>query len=136
MSSEEKQCPVCGDAVHPLAQYCKRCKRILDRVDMRNKPDRAARVEALKRAWDGECFRCYYSGARVVVFDHHSPRYLTFDHHTPRQEQDVVVTAACFNDMKSDLTEAEFRTVVLELALAFQGGCFDEGVLEMKHWKR
>ena len=136
MSSKENQCPICGDTVHPLAQYCRRCKRILDRVDMRQKPDRAARVEALKRAWDGECFRCYYSGAHVVEDDYHSPRYLTFDHRTPRQEDDVVVTTACFNDMKSDLTEAEFRTVVLELASAFQGGCFDEGVLELKHWKR
>ena len=72
----------------------------------------------------------------MVEDDHHSPRYLTFDHRTPRQEDDVVVTAACFNDMKSDLTEAEFRTVVLELASAFQGGRFDEDVLELKHWKR
>lgn len=131
-----KLCPVCDGPVHPEAEYCKRCKRILDRVDMRRKPDRAARAKALKTAWDSECFRCSYSGARLDEDDHHNPRYLTFDHRTPRQEDDVVVTAACLNDMKSDLTEAEFRTVVLALASVFQGGPFDEDVLELKHWKR
>lgn len=64
------------------------------------------------------------------------PRYLTFDHRIPRQEDDVVVAAACLNDMKSDMTEDEFRAVVLALATQFQGGPFDEHVLNLTHWKR
>jgi transposase InsO family protein len=134
--SQNKQCLVCDSPVHPMAQFCKRCKKVLDRVDMRRTPDRAARVEALRRAWDGEGFRCYYSGIRLVETKCSDPRYLTFDHRTPRQEADVVLAAACLNDMKSDMTEAEFRAVVLQLVSRFQGGPFDEKVLELTHWKR
>lgn len=134
--SADKTCPVCGMEVHRLATYCKRCKRLLDRVDIRSRPDREARARALANAWDGECFRCYYSGARLVEDDHHSPRYITFDHRTPRQEDDVVVCAACVNDMKSDLSEGEFRAVVSQLASRFSGGPFDESVLDLEHWRR
>ena len=76
------------------------------------------------------------SGVRLVTDDHRKPQYPTFDHRVPRREEDVVVCAAALNDMKSDLDEAEFRTVVLELAHRFQGGSFDEAALRLKHWKR
>lgn len=133
---ERAECKVCKSVVHPLAQVCKRCKKLVDRVDTRRKANKLARVAALKSAWDGEGFRCRYSGVRLVENDHRSPRYLTFDHRTPREEDDVVVACACLNDMKSDLTEGEFRAVVMQLASRFQGGPFDERVLNLKHWKR
>ena len=133
---ESRSCVICGSAVHPLAEYCKRCKRVLDRVDLRRKPNRAARVRAMQQSWDGEFFRCHYSGVRLVEADHHHPRYLTFDHRTPGNEEDVVLAAACLNDMKSDMAEDEFREVVLQLASRFQGGSFDERALELGHWRR
>jgi len=64
------------------------------------------------------------------------PRYLTFDHRTPRQEGDVVVAAAVINDMKSDMTEEEFKRMIILLANHFNGGSFDEGAFDLKHWKR
>lgn len=130
------KCHVCGAERHPLAEYCRRCKRILDRVDMRRRPDRAARVRAMQQAWDGTSFRCYYSGVPLDEVDHHSPRYLTFDHRTPGCEEDMVLATACLNDMKSDMTEDEFRRMVLELASRFQGGVFDESALNLTHWTR
>jgi hypothetical protein len=133
---EVKRCLVCEQPTHPLSILCKRCKKVVDRVDIRRNPDKAARVAALQQAWDGASFRCYYSGVRLVENDHRSPRYLTFDHRTPRREHDVVVAAACLNDMKSDLSEGEFRSVVLGLASHFRGGTFDERLLELAHWKR
>jgi hypothetical protein len=133
---ETNQCAVCGSATHALAQLCKRCKTFRDRVDMRGKPDLAARIDALRRAWDGTGFRCYYTGVRLEEMNSHDPRYLTFDHRTPRRENDIVVTAAFLNDMKSDMSEDEFRAVVLQLASRFQGGAFDERVLNLLHWKR
>src|SRR2546426_11793767 len=117
--TEVKRCLVCGDEVHPLARLCKRCKKLVNRGDRRRKSDSGARVAALHRSWDGEGFRCHYSGVRLVETDHHDPRYLTFDHRTPRREDDIVVASACVNDMKSDMTEAEFRAVVLQLASRF-----------------
>lgn len=131
-----RRCVVCNTEIHPLAKLCKRCRKLVNRGAARRKTDRRARIEALRRAWDGEYFRCHFSDVRLVETDHHDPRYLAFDHRTPRQEHDVVVASACINDMKSDMTEAEFRAVVLQLASRFHGGSFDHRVLELKHWKR
>ena len=136
MSQTELTCSICGRPRHPRAQLCKRCKKLSDRLDTRRKADKKARVRALQLAWDGSVFRCHYTGVPLDENDHHAPQYLTFDHRTPRQEQDVVVAAACINDMKSDLTEKEFRAVVIQLAQKFQGGQFDEHVLNLTHWKR
>lgn len=134
--SASSECPICSDSMHAQADFCKRCGRIIRRLDTRHAHDRDARLKALKDSWDGTAFRCYYSGIRLVDDDHGSPLYLTFDHRTPRDEGDVVVTAALFNDMKSDLSEQEFRMVVRQLAAHFDGATFDDAVLELKHWKR
>lgn len=135
--SETNACPICGSLLHhPLASYCKRCKKLLNRVDIRRKPDKAARARALRDAWDGEAFRCYYTGIRLIEDNPKDPRYLTFDHLTPRQEGDIVVVAAAINDMKSDMADDEFRAIVLQLANRFGGGEFDEGVFNLRYWKR
>lgn len=133
---DSKACEVCSSPIHPLATLCKRCRKLVDRVDMRRKPDRGARIKALRLAWNGEYFRCHYSGIRLNETNPGDPRYLTFDHRIPRREDEVVVAAACLNDMKSDMTEDEFRAVVVALATRFQGGQFDERVLNLTHWKR
>jgi len=109
---------------------------LLDRVDIRKRPDKAARVRALQEAWDGEAFRCYYSGVRLSEDNPRDPRYLTFDHRIPRREVDVVVTAAVLNDMKSDMADDEFKVMILQLASRFNGGEFDESVFNLKYWKR
>lgn len=134
---DSKNCEICGSNIHPLASFCKRCKKLIDRVDMRKKPDNQARIRALKQAWDKQgFFRCYYSKIRLVEDNPKDPRYLTFDHRTPRQENDIVVAAALINDMKSDMTEDEFKSMVLQLTNSFNGGAFDESVFNVKYWKR
>lgn len=97
-----------------------------------------ARMRALKTAWDPKlkAFRCHYTGVVLEEEDHKDPLYLTFDHRTPRQEDDIVIAAACINDMKSDLTEDEFKSVVKQLARRFNGEDFDETVLKFACWKR
>ena len=130
-------CSICGSPLHhPLASYCRRCKRLIDRVDIRKKPDKGARVRALQNAWDGEGFRCYYTGIRLVEDNPKAPKYLTFDHLTPREEQEIVVVAAAINDMKSDMADDEFRAMVAQLASRFKGREFDESVFDLKHWER
>lgn len=139
MNSCEKICEICGVGIHKYAVYCRRCKKLLDRLDTRKRSatDKEARVEALKRAWDGNCFRCHYSGAILSDADYHSPRYLTFDHRTPGNEQDIVVAASCINDMKSDMDETEFKAVVSALAARFnEGKNFEESLLNLQHWRR
>ena len=93
-------------------------------------------MKALKKAWDGQCFRCHYTGVRLIDDNPKDPRYLTFDHFTPREESEIVIVAAAINDMKSDMSDREFRHMVIQLAKRFSGGKFDEKAFELKHWKR
>lgn len=109
---------------------------MIDRVDMRKKPNRQARVKALKDSWKDNNFLCHYTGIPLNETNHKNPLYLTFDHRTPRDENDIVVTMACINDMKSDMSEEEFKTVVIELAKCFEGKKFNKEILKLKHWKR
>ena len=134
--SDSKICEICGSTIHPQAYCCKRCKKFINRVDTHRKADKKARMQALKRAWDGEGFRCYYSGIRLIEDNPKDPRYLTFDHRTPRQESDVVVAAAVLNDMKSDMTEDEFKAMIIQLASRFKGGRFDETVFNLEYFRR
>ena len=135
--SSTKACEICGCSIHPLSYCCKRCKKLIDRINPRQKHDKNARIRALKQAWDGEGFRCHYSGVRLVEDKHQDPRYLTFDHRTPRRENDIVVAASLLNDMKSDMTEDEFKAMVIQLANRFQGGdIVKEEFFNLESWKR
>ena len=130
-------CPICNEPLHyPTATYCKRCKKYIDRVDPRKNPNKGARVKALKEAWDGKCFRCHYTGVELVEDNPSDPRYLTFDHFIPRQEDHIVIVAAAINDMKTDMSDNEFRKMVVQLANRFNGGDFDSSTFKLKHWKR
>lgn len=131
------KCTVCRcELNNPQALYCTRCKKILDRIDPKRKPNRQARIRALRRSWDGESFRCFYTGVKLVEDNHKDPRYLTFDHRTPRQEDDIVIVAAAINDMKSDMSDREFRRMVLQLANKLSGGEFEERAFKLRYWKR
>ena len=137
MTEKTEGCGICGLSKHPLAKYCKRCKKIIDRIDMRSKHDKYARIKALKESWDGECFRCHYSGVRLEEKDQHSPLYRTLDHRTPRKEGDIVIVAAVINDMKSDLSDYEFKNVINQLSAHFRNGApVNKDIFKLKHWKR
>lgn len=128
-------CAVCGAERHPHASACTRCKRILDRIEIRRnasgaprRVDKAARLRALQEAWRDGSFRCFYTGMALIDDgqrwrDH---RYLVLEHRIPGDEASVVVTCALVNRMKTDLTEEQFKNMVRELAKVFDGGTFDE----------
>ena len=131
------KCIVCRcELNNPQALYCTRCKRIVGRVDTRRKHNRQARIRALRRSWDGESFRWFYTGIKLVEDNHKDPRYLTFDHRIPRQEDDIVIVASAINDMKTDMSDREFRKMVLQWANKLSGGEFDARAFKLKYWKR
>jgi hypothetical protein len=132
----KKYCIICKVEIHPFAYCCKRCKKLVDRVDMRRKPDKQARIRALQQAWDGNSFRCYFTHITLIEDDRTDPRYLTFDHRIPRKEDDIVIVSALINDMKSDMTEDEFKNMVCQLADHFRGEDFDESAFKLNCWKR
>jgi hypothetical protein len=130
-------CVVCGAEKHPRAYACKRCKRILDRLETRRdnsgayrRFDREARLRAMQDSWREDAFHCFYTG--IVLVDDgrrwRDHRYLSFEHLTPGNEKSVVVTCTLVNRMKTDLTDTQFRAMVTELAKVFAGGSFDERV--------
>ncbi len=122
--SDSKSCEVCQAPTGrgPSARLCSRCDRIAKRVDPRHAGKKNARIAALKKSWDGEGFRCYYSGVRLVETGSGGPRYITLDHRTPRNEEDIVITASLINDMKTYMDEKAFKAVVTRLADHFKGG--------------
>jgi hypothetical protein len=74
-------------------------------------------------------FRCHYSGARLVERYPH-PAYPTFDHTTARDGRKVTFVAALINDMKSVMTDEDFKLLVIEMAKRFQGLPFDQQRIE------
>src|SRR3990172_1591991 len=118
-----KYCEVCGDSIHPQAFCCKRCKKLLDRLDTRThiRRNKQARLDALKKGFNklGKYFECYYTQIRLDESNPRSARYLTFYHVVPRDESKMVLAAALINDMKSDFTDKEFRSMIKQLSSHF-----------------
>ena len=133
------KCIICDDVLrNSLATYCRRCGNIMGRVETREKAELAARVTALRKAWDKEdkCFRCYYSGIRLNDDNVRDPRYITFDLTALRKGAVLVVTAALIDEMKADLTEDEFKTIISQLGQHFTANSpVDETIFQLEHYK-
>jgi hypothetical protein len=130
----ENECPACGAGIGHMARYCARCRKFI-----MNHSDRAARIDAMKAAWDGERngFVCHYSGILLDDKDHHSPFYLTFDHTVPGENGKIVVAAYLFNEMKDALSEEEFWAVVKELVRMWDELTpFDKSVVKFEFMDR
>jgi len=100
--------------------------------------DAAARLQALAGSWHDGAFHCYYTG--VCLIEDHSHwrdhRYLVFEDRVPGDGTSVVVTCALISRMKSDLTEDQFKLIVIELAGTFGGGTFDQGAFPGQSYRR
>jgi hypothetical protein len=114
-----KGCKICQMTRRPYSNYCNRCLMFLY-----NKPERAARSEAMAVSWDivRQGFVCRYSGVLLEYLNKHSPWYMTFDHRFPGKKGNLVACAAWINYMKTDLTDGQFRAVMKGLADHFREG--------------
>jgi hypothetical protein len=86
----------------------------------------------MKSQWDRGCdsFRCYYTGIPLTTVPQ-SRRNATWEHVTPGDGSTVVLVADVINKMKSDLSENEFKSIVIALAERFKGREFDESAFPM-----
>ena len=84
-------------------------------------------MAALHNQWDPKAgaFRCFYTSL-VLSEDWGSRRSASWEHRTPGDESSVVLVADLVNKMKGDMTEQEFRRVVLALARHFDAPGFDD----------
>jgi hypothetical protein len=81
-------------------------------------------------------FRCYYTGVILEERDLSSPWYITFDHRIPGKKGDLVVCAAWVNSMKNQLSEEEFKAVIIELARCREAGePFNMAVARFEYWR-
>ena len=92
------------------------------------KPSPETRLQAMQEQYDPkiDAFRCFYSRVplRDDVFG--DRRSAEWEHRNPPSPHDVVLAAKVVNAMKSDLSESEFRALVLALGAHFAGEPFDE----------
>jgi len=91
--------------------------------------------EDLPWSRDHGSFVCHYSGA-VLTEDPTSPWHISFDHRTPGDERELVVCAQLVNHFKSNLTEQEFRFVVVQLGECFTGVRTSIDRFQPMHWGR
>lgn len=133
------KCLVCEDVLrNNLANYCRRCGNILSKVEAgRGKNDATPYVQAMRKGWDkeDECFKCHYSGIQLNDDDPRDPRYITFDHTALEKGAEMVVTAALIDEMKANLSEDEFKTVITQLAQHFNDSSpVDVSIFNIKHY--
>ena len=114
-----KKCWACGDLVYRYtAKFCLRCAKFGRRMRVK----RFTR-EAVDAIWDyvrRYGYVCYYTKLKLDLEDRRSNRYLVFDHLIPRDPRRVVITANVINEMKSDMSEDEFKDTVCQLADHFR----------------
>ena len=108
------KCCKCGKKVFsPRSKYCRNCHKI--KIRMKRKK---FSLEAQKGVWDHihkKGHTCYYTGMALEMDDDTSSWYLDFDHWIPGDPRKIVICAALINDMKQDLSEAEFWYYILAL---------------------
>jgi hypothetical protein len=127
-------CVICGHEPLKGMIYCGRCRKIFH-----NQRDRAAKRKALVKAYnkDVDGFRCQYTGFLLDLGNNLSPWQLNFDHRIPGRQGDYIVSCRLVNDMKSELSEEEFKKVVIELARHFETGePYDRDIIKFEFWDR
>jgi hypothetical protein len=113
-----------------LKKYCPICDGLLRRTRKGQRPNMAARRDALHEQWneDLQAFTCKYTS--IVLTHDGGARNAEWEHVIPGVESSVVLVAAVVNRMKGDLTEDQWDAMIGALyALRIQGKPFDESAL-------
>ena len=109
-----KKCCKCGKPVYSNhSVYCRTCKDMAVRMSAKRLPHATKEeVWAYIRLYG---YVCYYTGMALDMVNRKSPWYGVLDHWIPHHSEKVVLTSALINEMKSALTEEEFRYFVGQL---------------------
>jgi len=100
---------------------CARCRRIYRQggPGLRKKE---ARFRAMCAQWNDEAkaFLCYFTDLPLADRPPGSRTSATWEHLTPGDQSSVVLAADLVNKMKGNMTEAQFRRMVVALADHFR----------------
>jgi hypothetical protein len=137
------ECDVCHLRVAGDAWRCDRCRKLYKRGDARKLPDgtpwkidRPARLKAMRRQWDPriKAFRCAYTN--LPLTSDYGPLHATWEHRKPGDPSSVVLVAWLVNDMKTDLSERDFKKMIRALAAHFAGTKrFQKNNLPQSWWR-
>jgi 5-methylcytosine-specific restriction endonuclease McrA len=82
-------------------------------------------------------FRCHYTGLVLEEHDTKSPFYLTFDHVVPGDNSKLVCSARFVNELKSSMSETEFRNNIPLLSDHFEKGTsIDKNAFKMEFFRK
>ena len=124
----------CGEP-SGLRLYCPRCEGVLGRKRKGQKPDMAARRDALHAQWNKrrKAFICAYTG--IALTHKGGASNAEWEHRIPRDESSVVLVAALVNRMKADLTEDQWDAMIAALyALRIKHKPFKKSALPL-NWQ-
>lgn len=133
---DAKRCEICSESIQ-RGKRCRRCGLAHDGFSADGRSDVAAITFAMQKSLRGGEFFCYYTGLRLDLGNSGSPFFRSIDHRTPGDRTDLVMCCMFVNQMKADLTEAEFRNAVIALAKGFTTGQpVDQSKLQFSKWTR
>jgi hypothetical protein len=114
-STRAKKCRICGKPVFTShAKYCRRCSKFALRImNTRMSPEA---IKGIRDYLHKKGYFCYYTGMPLEMTDTHSPFYCVFDHWIPLDPRKIVITSSLINNMKSQLAEKEFWSIIRQLA--------------------
>jgi hypothetical protein len=142
-STSSGKCAVCKrpSRKEGRSYLCDRCFRLSSRGDPRRRKrgwdiDRDVRFHRMCEQWDGRAFRCFYTHLRLSE-DRSSPLYPTWEHREPGDASTAVLVGALINHVKSDLTEKEFKRLVIALGSFFSDNQkrVNPNVLPQRPWR-
>ncbi len=131
------KCVICRKGIRG-GTYCEICGKLVEKGTRRKIKAKVSR-KALSDSWKNGAFHCKYTGVVVLTDTRYknNPRFLTFDHRTPRKGEDIVISAAIINDMKTDTSEKEFQRLVSAVFMYRTKGVVAKGkIFKLKHYKR
>ena len=112
------KCVICADPSRYRSKYCPRCRKFTTKYE--HAARRLAMVAALDKTINK--FRCYYTNVILEENETKSPFYLTFDHITPGDNTKLVCAARFVNELKTSMSESEFKNNIPLLADHFETG--------------
>jgi len=127
-------CIICHHPTINRRHYCERCRPLVQSHHMDKLKRRAALIAAIDRLLDA--FLCQYARRPVELVDRTSHKLIQFDHITPNKTSALQVLWAVFNQMKTDLSDEEFRIIVRLLRDHWLGDPFDKEAVKFHYWSR
>jgi hypothetical protein len=91
-------------------------------------------INALDRLRD--VFLCQLCHLPIDLVDQSSYKWREFDHITPIKTSELQFLWAVFNQMKFELSDEEFKTLIIQLRDGWLGIPFDRSKVKFEYWSR